>query len=200
MRRLSKIAVWVVGFVAGSVLTVVRRADGEAAAGGTVYVAQDGHDEYGGGGGSARKPYATINFAIEQAPDGSTIVVGPGSYAGRVTLGRHYDKGLTLRAAVPYQTMLRNQAAQAIRCYGCSGVTIEGFDIAHNGPGASPIVVQIDGDGGKGGRDIVLRNNILHDSYNNDLLKINNGARNVRVTGNVFYNQASHDEHIDVNS
>ena len=201
MRRLGKIVVWVVSFVAGSVLSVVRRADGEAsgaAAGGTFHVASDGHDEWGGG--SAQRPFATINFAVRQAPDGSTIVVAPGTYPGRVSLDRRYPKGLTLRAEMPYQVRLRNQASQVIRCYGCQGVTIEGFDIAHDGPGAAPIVVHIDGDAGKGGRDVVLRNNIIHDSYNNDLLKINNGARGVRVTGNVFYNQSSHDEHIDVNS
>jgi hypothetical protein len=200
MRRLGKITVWVVGFMAGSVLTVVRRADGEASASGTLHVAPDGRDDYGAGSGSARRPFATINFAIQQAPDGSTIVVAPGNYPGRVSLGRHYERGLTIRSEIPYEARLRNQAAQVIRCYGCANVTIEGFDIAHDGPGAEPIVVQIDGDSGKGGRDIVLRNNILHDSYNNDILKINNGARNVRVTGNLFYDQASHDEHIDVNS
>ena len=47
---------------------------------------------------------------------------------------------------------------------------------------------------------IVLRNNIVHDSYNNDLLKINNGARDILVERNIFYNQQGTDEHIDVNS
>ena len=47
---------------------------------------------------------------------------------------------------------------------------------------------------------IVFRDNVLHDSYDNDILKINNGARFVRVEGNVFYNQTGSDEHIDVNS
>jgi hypothetical protein len=200
MRRLGKIAVWVLGFVAGSVLTVVRRADGEAAASGPLHVAPDGQNAYEAGAGSARRPFATINFAIEQARDGGTIVVAPGSYPGRVTLDRVFDKGLTIRSELPYQAKLHNQADKVIRCYGCANVTIEGFDISHDGPGAEPIVVQIDGDEGKGGRNVVLRNNVLHDSYNNDILKINNGARGVRVTGNVFYNQASHDEHIDVNS
>jgi hypothetical protein len=50
----------------------------------------------------------------------------------------------------------------------------------------------------------VFRNNVLHDSYNNDILKINNAASFVVVEGNVFYNQGpgtiSGDEHIDVNS
>jgi hypothetical protein len=47
---------------------------------------------------------------------------------------------------------------------------------------------------------IVFRNNIFHDSYNNDLLKIHNGSRFVTVEGNIFYNQGSSDQHLDVNS
>jgi hypothetical protein len=200
-RRVGKIAVWMFSFAMGSVVTVVRRADSEAAAraaSGTFVVSPDGCDDPAAG--SAKKPFATVNYAAQQVPDGSTIVVRPGTYRGRLNLGRKYELGLVIRSEVPYQALLRNQATQVIRCYGCRGVTIEGFDIAHEGPGAAPIVVQIDGDGGKGGEDIVLRNNVLHDSYKNDILKINNGARRVLVSGNIFYNQASHDEHIDVNS
>jgi hypothetical protein len=40
----------------------------------------------------------------------------------------------------------------------------------------------------------------MHDSYNNDILKINNGAAQITVEGNMFYNQTGSDEHIDVNS
>ncbi|MCP4577790.1 MAG: hypothetical protein GY846_16075 [Deltaproteobacteria bacterium] len=48
--------------------------------------------------------------------------------------------------------------------------------------------------------NITLRNNILHDSTNNDILKINNGAGDIIVEGNLFYNQAGWDEHVDINS
>jgi len=47
---------------------------------------------------------------------------------------------------------------------------------------------------------ITLRNNIIHDSFNNDLLKILDGPRSVVVRGNVFYNQGDGEEHIDANS
>jgi hypothetical protein len=200
MRRVGKVAGCVLGFIAASVLTVVRRADGTAASSEpeTFWVATDGTNDPKGG--SRQRPFATINYAMERAPDGSTILVRPGTYHGRVSVGRRYQKGLVIRSEVPYRAMLRNHGEKVIRCYGCQGVTIEGFDVAHLGPGAAPIVVQIDGDGGKGGRNVVLRNNVLHDSFRNDILKINNGARDVRVQGNVFYNQASKDEHIDVNS
>ena len=48
--------------------------------------------------------------------------------------------------------------------------------------------------------NIVLRNNIIHDSYNNDLLKIYNGCKDVLIENNIFYNQGDSEEHIDVNS
>ena len=41
---------------------------------------------------------------------------------------------------------------------------------------------------------------MLHDSHDNDILKINNGASQITVESNVFYNQAGSDEHIDINS
>jgi hypothetical protein len=206
MKRLARFGVSMLSFVAGSLLSVGWRARADqpprqpqaADAPGTFYVATDGADE--SRGGSSRRPWASISYAAGRVPDGSTIVVAPGTYRGRVTLGRQYATGITIKSETPYRAMLRNRTDKVIRCYGCNGVTIQGFDIAHEGPGADPIVVQIDGDRGKGGQHIVLRDNVLHDSYRNDILKINNGARDILVTGNMFYNQASHDEHIDINS
>jgi hypothetical protein len=51
---------------------------------------------------------------------------------------------------------------------------------------------------------ITLRDNVFHDSFNNDIVKVNNGADDVTIEGNLFYNQGagtiSGDEHLDVNS
>ena len=58
---------------------------------------------------------------------------------------------------------------------------------------------QAGSDGSVPAEDIIIRNNIFHDSYNNDLLKINNVCDNILVEGNLFYNQSGSDEHIDVN-
>jgi hypothetical protein len=60
--------------------------------------------------------------------------------------------------------------------------------------------VPIDGQGVTGTvSNITFRNNVLHDSFNNDILKINNAASLITVTGNMFYNQGpssiSGDEH-----
>jgi len=170
---------------------------------GEVYqVATDGSD--GEGDGSAGAPWATIGHAISQVPDGSTILVAPGTYSGQVDLDASFADGVVIRSQVLYQARLRHSGT-VVRVFTGQGITLEGFDIAHDGPGAGALVIQIqDLRGEPGGDDkvsrIVIRNNVLHDSYDNDILKINNGAGDVLVERNVFYNQFGSDEHIDVNS
>lgn len=168
------------------------------AQGGTFYVATNGINAPDRG--SAAEPWATIGYALGQVPDGSTILVRPGDYSGQVRLDASFATGVTVRSEVPYQARLRHSSAVVI-CYYGQGITLEGFDIAHSGPGAGALVIQIQNlrDEGVVGR-IALRNNIIHDSYNNDILKINNGASGVTVSGNIFYNQSGSDEHMDINS
>jgi hypothetical protein len=62
------------------------------------------------------------------------------------------------------------------------------------------LVVAVDRSDDLWSENITFRNNIFHDSYNNDLLKIYNGARFVSVIGNVFYNQGAGEQHMEVNS
>lgn len=172
---------------------------------GVYYVATNGSNATGNG--SAGNPWATITYALGQVPDGSLILVKPGTYNGEVLLSRAFTQGVTIRSETPYLARLRHTAT-VVKCFYGRNITLEGFDIAHSGPGAGALVIQIqdlrgsqpgcaDGDCVSG---IVLRDNILHDSENNDILKINNGAANILVTGNVFYNQSGSDEHIDINS
>ena len=163
------------------------------------YVATDGSDQ--NGDGSKGNPWATINYAVTAVTDGDIIIVKPGTYQGQIDLREQFAKGITIQAEVPYQTRLRHDDA-IIACYFCRGITITGMDISHNGPGAERYLVQIQDvlDNGTGGRNVTLRNNILHDSYNNDILKINNGAQDILIEGNVFYNQSNLDEHIDITS
>jgi len=169
----------------------------------TVYVATDGNDD--SGDGSAAAPWATITHALDSVADGSLILVRPGLYLGRVRIRGQFTQGVTVRSEVSYQAQLRADET-VLTIYEAQGITIEGFDVAHISAAAEPIVVQIQdllGDA-PGGAEftsrITLRNNILHDSYNNDILKINNGAQQILIAGNIFYNQGDSDEHIDVNS
>ena len=193
--------------IAGSVLYgVVSSLATVAAQGGTFYVATSaGGGSDSSGDGSAGSPWATITHALDNVPDGSLILVRPGTYSGRVRLRGTFAQGVTVRSEVPYQARLRHNST-VVTCFYGQGITLEGFDIAHSGPGAGGLVIQIQDLRGQqpGGTDFVsritVRNNILHDSYNNDLLKINNGAGQISVEGNMFYNQQGSDEHIDVNS
>lgn len=166
---------------------------------GVYYVATDGVDDIPGG--TSADPWATITYALNNVPDDSLILVRPGTYTGRVRLRGTFAQGVTVRSEVPYQARLRNNGT-VVTCFYGQGITLEGFDIAHSGSGAGPLVIQIQDliDGPEQVGRITLRNNILHDSYNNDILKVNNNATDVLIEGNMFYNQAGSDEHIDVNS
>lgn len=168
----------------------------------TFYVATDGIDS-AGRDGSIAQPWATITFALDRVPDNATILVRPGLYLGRVRIRGNFVGGVTVRSEIPYQARLRADEA-ILTIYNdnadIQGITIEGFDIAHSGPGAAPLLVQIQDGFGRETSRITLRDNIFHDSYNNDLVKINNGASEIVVEGNLFYNQTGSDEHIDANS
>lgn len=172
----------------------------------TFYVATNGNDT--SGDGSMGNPWGTIRGALASLHDGNiddaTVLVRPGDYFGRQSLVGTFTNGVTVRSEIPYQARLRH-SSQTVVAYensrGASNIAFEGFDIAHTGAGASPLVFHIDGAGGNQGiGNITVRNNVIHDSYNNDLLKINNGVTDVIVEGNMFYNQTGSDEHIDINS
>jgi hypothetical protein len=166
-------------------------------AAGTYYVATNGNDS--SGDGSIGTPWRTIGHAVSVVPDGSTVLVRPGTYTGRIDLEGNFPLGITIRSEVPYRAVLRNND-RVVTIYDGHGITLEGFDIAHSGTGSAALVVHIDGGGSNTVSRITIRNNVLHDSFNNDILKVNNAARDVLVQGNVFYNQNGSDEHIDVNS
>lgn len=172
------------------------------------HVAASGNDV--NGDGSLASPWATISHAIDQVTDGSTIEVGAGLYQGRVRLDQEFDTGVTIRSVPTYRARLRYDNGAAVICFTCRGIVLEGFDIAHSNSNTGGLVIQIQdllgtSSGSDGGTDpvvsnVIIRNNIIHDSTNNDLLKINNGAEDILVEGNLFYNQAGSDEHIDINS
>jgi len=115
--------------------------------------------------------------------------VRPGLYEGRQRLRGDWEVGITVRSEVPYQARLRSDGT-VVTCFTGKNITFEGFDIAHDGPGAGALVMQVQNlrTVEDPVRNIVIRNNIFHDSYNNDLLKVNNGASEITVCGNMFYN------------
>lgn len=174
----------------------------------TLHVAVDGSDATGDG--SAGNPWATITHAVDNAAGGDEVIVGPGTYNGRQRLRQEFDVPVVVRSEIPYMARLRHDDGAALIAFTARNVVIEGFDIAHDPANTFPLVIQVQDllgavNGSDGGTDpvvsgIVFRNNIIHSSTNNDLLKINNGAEDVLVEGNMFFNQSGSDEHIDINS
>jgi len=168
-------------------------------AGDTFYVSTSGVDNPANG--TMANPWATLTFALDQVSDGSLILVRPGNYSGRIRIRGIFPVGVTVRSEIPYQAILRHNSTVFTVFENAQGITLSGFDVAHSGAGASALVVQIqDANQDDSVHGITIENSILHDSFNNDILKINNSARDIIVRNNIFYNQQGSDEHIDVNS
>lgn len=150
--------------------------------------------------GTAAAPWATLVHASEVVPDDyCTVWVEDGEYAGKVRINRRFMTPTIFRAVHDHRAVFHHDGL-VLSLSGATNVTMDGFVFRHSSPAAAPLVVQVDGSAAGYGEYITLRNNIFHDSYNNDLLKIVSGARQILVENNVFYNQGPTDEHIDVNS
>ena len=122
----------------------------------------------------------------------ATVIVRNGSYP-RLTISRKFTKPVVFRAENDYQARLKS-ADVVILTYYATNIEFSGFDISRSSS-SNPLAIHI-----AGGSNITLCNNIIHESYNNDLLKINEGARNIMIIGNVFRNQqGTAGQHIDVN-
>lgn len=150
--------------------------------------------------GSLSYPFKSINSAVSRVKDNSLIIVKPGTYKEKVKIKRQFSEGITLRSQIPYKAKItENQRVIAI-LQAAENIEIEGFEITHIDKSSRPLLIHMDAGGKNRVRNITLRNNIIHDSYNNDLLKINFGVEDVKIICNIFYNQGDSDEHIDVNS
>jgi Putative Ig domain len=167
---------------------------------GTYYVSITGSDA--NGDGSLMNPWQTLNHACLTIPDdGSTVLVMDGTYNGRVQLHRRFVNHTFFKAMNLYKAVLVNDSTtqQVLISFGGANFTIEGFRVTRPDPSATgDTLVQIQ-QGSQQAQDIIIKNNIFHDSYNNDLIKINNDCDNMTVEGNLFYNQSGSDEHIDAN-
>ncbi|MBA6417202.1 hypothetical protein H4J50_14385 [Colwellia sp. 6M3] len=150
--------------------------------------------------GSITKPWKSINSAIGRVKDDSLIIVKPGIYKEKIKIKRHFEKGITVRSQIPYQAKITQNQRVLAFLQKASNIEVEGFEITHIDEFSSPLIIHMDAGGKNRVRNITLRNNIIHDSYNNDLVKINYGVEDIQIICNIFYNQGDSDEHIDVNS
>ena len=152
--------------------------------------------------GTLALPWATLDYASAQtlALGGSycTVWFKDGTYDGLNRIGERFATPITFRAANPFKVIFQN-SGPALQVAGGYNLIFDGFQFRHTGTGADQVVVHVFGAGNLWPEQIVFRNNIFHDSYNNDLLTLNTGGRFITVEGNIFYNQQGSDEHIDVN-
>ena len=153
--------------------------------------------------GTNQQPWATLVHAASrvQALNGANCIVWvkDGVYNGANELDERFSTMIVFKAVNPYKAVFQN-AGTALEISGAANMTFEGFEFRHSGPGADALIVYVSQSDNNWAENIVFRNNVFHDSYNNDILKIANGSRFITVEGNVFYNQAEGEQHMDVNS
>jgi len=169
-----------------------------AANAGTYYVAADGSDATGDG--SRERPWATLNAATRAVPDdGSTVIVRDGLYVGAQAIERHFKKPCIVRAEHPYAARIRSAAGsnRAFHCYEGSNVTLRGLEIFGSGGTGSEYVMHIST---KGAHHLTFEDCIIHDSFDNDLIKLNDRSHHVTFRGCLLYNvPKGGDEIFDIN-
>lgn len=149
--------------------------------------------------GTHEQPWATLEGAAKKVPDNNcTVWFFPGVYNGGNRINKRYTTPTTFRSLEPYRAELQNFGA-VVSISGGKNIILDGFNLHQTGPGSTGLVVYIDRSDEGWSEDIVLNNNIIHDSYNNDLIKIYDGVRNLTFQNNVLYNQGPPDEQMDVN-
>jgi hypothetical protein len=150
--------------------------------------------------GTFALPWATLVYAANAVPDlGCTVWFKDGIYKGNNRIIRRFNTFTHFKAAHPYGVIFQN-AGPALSVTGGRHIVLEGFIFQHSGPGATPLVVQVSRRGNVWAEYVTFHNNIFRNSYDDDLLKIYNGARFVTVEGNLFYNQGKAEQHMDINS
>ena len=154
-----------------------------------------------GNPGTLAQPWATLDHASASVPDDRcTVWFQNGVYSGTHSLYERFTTRTTFRAVNRYRAVLQHNGT-VLKLFGARNMLFEGFEFRHiRARSAGALVVQVQQADGLWAENVTFRDNLFHDSYDNDLLKINNGARFITVESNVFYNQAGSDEHIDVNS
>ena len=151
--------------------------------------------------GTESLPWATMEHAGKNIPDnGCTVWFKDGIYVGNNDMNERYTTQTTFKAINPYRAIMQHTGV-TLEVNGGKNMRFEGFRFRHiNTPETTKHVVILEQRNNQWAEYIVFANNIFHDSYNDDLLKIHDMSRFVRVENNVFYNQAASDQHIDVNS
>ena len=153
------------------------------------HVAVGGDD---GGDGSVARPWATVGYALDQVPASgdATIWVGPGVYDQQIETTTDFVSPVRVVAVDPYRTRLTSPQ-NTVLVIKSEGVSFEGFEIVGQPSSNTTGVVYMYKAHGSS-----LRNNVIHDSYDNDGIRVLQ-SHDVVIAGNTLYNSADH--MIDVN-
>jgi parallel beta-helix repeat protein len=97
----------------------------------TYYVATDGQE---GNDGSPEKPWPSIQYALSQVGGGHTIVVRPGTYAGRIVIEKQYagteQRPTVIRSEVKWKAVIIGSTQHGIWTDpGTEWVAIDGFEV-----------------------------------------------------------------------
>ena len=167
---------------------------------GVYYVSPGGSDS--AGNGSLESPWRTVSYALDHGPSngGFSVVLLDGDYPDQVTTKRSFAEPVQVRALHDYQAVLVNTGSTPIQLGGSNdahksfNLTFSGLEIKGLGSGSQgyALVYLWKAD------DVVLENCIIHDSYNNDLMRVLHSAR-VTIKGDMFYNPEGGEEAIDIN-
>jgi hypothetical protein len=170
----------------------------------TYYIAANGEDKPENG--AEEMPFKTLKYAVEHLPvsGGYQIIVKDGSYDsfGYINGGK-FEKPILIKAENPYKVRVKGVSGhRAMYVTNSENMIFSGFEFVGNkdytgSTSGNAYLLQIELS-----KSIILENNIIHDSYNNDLLKLNEHCDNCEIRLNIFYNQNANggDEHIDANS
>ncbi len=184
-----------------SALAPARVANAAAPPKGDVYyVSPGGSDALGDG--SLLSPWKTAAYALDHGPSGGgfTVVLLNGEYPEQVTTNRSFASPVLVRALNDHRAALVNTGSTPVKLTGSSdshrsfNITFSGLEIKGLGSGSQgyALVYLWKAD------DVILDNCILHDSYNNDLMRVLHSAR-ITVKDSVFYNPEPSEEAIDIN-
>ncbi|HSK97430.1 MAG TPA: hypothetical protein VK891_12500 [Euzebyales bacterium] len=163
------------------------------------WVATSGDDDRSG---TRDDPWATLEHAAAHVPDqGCTVWFAPGTYQGGNHIDRRFTTTTVFRSQQGQRAVLEHDG-EVIDIDGGRNIVIRGFELRHSGPEASrsDYVAIVDRSDDTWSEHITFADNVIHDSYGDDLLKLHNGTRFATVAGNVFYNQGENEQHLDINS
>jgi len=172
--------------------------DGARSSRSIYYIATNGSDTTGDG--STGTPWATFSKAQSSIQSGDTVLVKDGLYDQSPDFSRAFTSLTTFKAENRYKARLTSSTGRPISVYGGNNISIEGFEIFGT-PGASEYVIHISM---PSTHNITLKDNIIHDSYDNDLIKVNDHCTDINISGNLLYNPfpsvAQGNQHMDINT